>query len=101
MTVSTFQAAKYGPLHYNYEAAKVVIGPIICEPPPLDQRPRFSIEHRLNALEGSKEEEIKCPRVYVVENSPYPDHGTFASGIYEISKEKVSCFQIICLQVKL
>ena len=78
----------------------MVIGPIICEPPPLDQRPRFSIEHRLNALEGSKEEEIKCPRVYVVENSPYGT-GTFASGIYEISNEKVSWSKIIRLQVKL
>ena len=64
-----------------------------------DQRPKFSFEYRLNALEGSKEEEIKCPRVYVVENSPYPDHGTFASGIYEISNEKVSWSKIIRLQV--
>ena len=77
----------------------MVIGPIICEPPPLDQRPKFSIEHRLNALEGSKEEEIKCPRVNVTENSS--DHGTFVNGIYEISNEKVSWFRIIRLQVKL
>ena len=66
----------------------MVIGPIICEPPPLDQRPRFSIEHRLNALEGSKEEEIKCPRVNVTENSS--DHATHVNGTYEITEDKVS-----------
>ena len=82
----TFQAVKYGPLQHDYEEAKVVFGPIICEPPPLDQRPKFSVEHRLNAIEGSKK--IRCPKVKVTENSS--DHATHVNGTYEITEDKVS-----------
>jgi hypothetical protein len=82
-------------LHHDYEEARLVIGPIICEPPPLDQFQKFSVEYRLNAIEGSKEEEILCPKVIVTENRS--DHGTYVNGTYEISKEKVSWCKIICL----
>ena len=81
-----FQAVKYGPLQHHYEEAKVVIGPIICGPPSLDQRPKFSVEYRLKAIEGSKEE-IKCPKVIVTENSS--DHATYVNGTYEITNDKV------------
>ena len=70
----------------------MVIGPIICEPPPLDQFQKLSVEYRLNAIEESKEVEgeIMCPRVNVTENL-----GASYSGIYEISDNKVSWFKII------
>ena len=92
-----FQAVKYGPLQHDYEEAKVVIGPIISEPPPLDQFQKLSVEYRLNAIEGSiKEEEIVCPRVNVTENSS--DHGTSVNGIYKISNDKVSWCKIFCFR---
>ena len=80
----------------DYEEARLVIGPIICEPPPLDQFQKLSVEYRLNAIEESKEgeEEIICPRVNVTENS-FADLGASYSGIYEISDDKVSWFKII------
>ena len=97
--VCPFQAVKYGPLQHDYEEAKIVIGPIICEPPPLDQFQKFSVEYRLNAIEGGiNEEEIICPKVNVTENGSI--HGKNVGGTYEISEEKVSWCKIICLHGK-
>ena len=80
-------------MQHDYEEARLVIGPIICEPPPLDQFQKFSVEYRLNAIEGSiKEEEIVCPRVTVTENGT--DHRSYVNGTYQISEEKVSWFKI-------
>ena len=90
------KAVKYGPLQHDYEEARLVIGPIICEPPPLDQFQKFSVEYRLNAIE-SKKEVILCPRVNVIENGS--DQATYVNGTYQISEEKVSWFKTIWLHM--
>ena len=85
------KVVKYGPLQHDYEEARLLIGPIICEPPPLEQFQEFSVEYRLNAIEGSQKEAILCPKVNVIENGS--DHAN-VNGTYQISKEKVQNYLI-------
>ena len=41
------KAAKYGPLQHEYEEAKLEIGPIMCETPPLETWDTFNIDSNL------------------------------------------------------
>ena len=42
---------KYGPLLYEEEAAKIIIGPIKCQAPPMDSWQEFTMEGQLSSLQ--------------------------------------------------
>ena len=96
---------KYGPLLYEEEAAKVIIGPIKCQAPPLDSWQEHTLEGRLNENEdkilGLKTEWSQ--KLIDVQNENEQEIGNINSTVDELKKAYASYQQTLpsqCLQHK-